>query len=111
MDIESSSYGDDGLVEIANAMKDVSQAKVAHVGRRVWGIVYGTAKTLNGIGRITFDSPVERSNVEEDPVWAILLWRMCACVYIHYIYIYLYRQSYMCMHRVYSYLQCTCTCT
>ena len=64
--------GNHGLIQVAHSMKDIGQAHKADVSSFIGGIVYGSAQTLDGIGRVTNHSPVEGGNVEEHPVRTIL---------------------------------------
>ena len=72
MYVQCSSHGNHSLIEVAHSIEDIGQAHKADVSSFVGGIVYGSAQTLNCVGRVTYHPPVERGNVEENPVRTIL---------------------------------------
>lgn len=114
MYIQGSPCCNNGLIEVANSMEDIGHSEVAHVSSLVRGIVDGPAKTLEGIGWVTHHPPVERGNVEENPVGTILYVYgrevmntsvfLMTCVHMH-------QYQWECVHMYIEEHKCTCIYT
>lgn len=48
--------------------KNICHTHIPHVPGTLGGKVYGSPETLNGMGGVTFDPPVEGGNVKQGPV-------------------------------------------